>query len=221
MKGEIRRPKVEGRKKAWIWVSMVSALVAMSVHAAEDLAESNSLPALRPPRPELPASFWEQYGAWTIAGGVLATLVVVALVLYVMRPKPVPIEPPQIKAKRSLENLRGRPEDGSLLSRVSQVLRHYMAAAFSLPAEEMTTAEFKSTLAGREEIGPELAQRVGDFLRECDERKFAPLPRVPPPLPDKRAAAGAVSRALELVGLAEGRKAALAEAARNAAQNRG
>src|SRR5215469_12157295 len=145
---------------------MVSALFSASARAAEDLAESNSMPALRPPRPELPPSFWEQYGAWTIAGGILATLVVVALVLYVMRPKPVPIEPPQIKAKRSLEHLRGRPEDGSLLSRVSQVLRHYMAAAFSLPAGEMTTAEFKNTITGREEIGSELTQKLGDFLRE-------------------------------------------------------
>jgi hypothetical protein len=194
-------------------------LVAASARAAEDLAESNSLPALRPPRPELPPSFWEQYGAWAIAGGILAALVVVALILYVMRPKPVAVEPPQIVARRSLEDLRGRPEDGNLLSRVSQVLRHYIAAAFSLPPGEMTTAEFKSAIAGREEIGSELSQRVGDFLRECDERKFAPLPRVPPPLPEKRAA-GAVSRALELVGLAEGRKAALAEAARNVAQNR-
>jgi len=220
MKGKIRRPKVEGRRKTRIWVSTVSGLIASSVYAAEDLAESNSLPALRPPRPELPPSFWELYGAWAIASGILVTLVVVALVLYLMRLKPVAVEPPQTTARRSLESLRGRPEDGNLLSRVSQVLRHYMAATFSLPPGEMTTAEFKSTIAGREEIGPELAQRVGDFLRECDERKFAPLPRVPPPLPEKRPA-GAVSRALELIGLAEGRKTALAETARNAAQNRG
>jgi len=219
MKGEIRRPKVEGRKKAWIWVSMVSALVAMSVHAAEDLAESNSLPALRPPRPELPASFWEQYGAWTIVGGILVTLAVVGLVLYALRPRPVAIEPPQVAARRALEDLRGRPEDGNLLSRVSQVLRHYIAAVFSLPPGEMTTAEFKSTIAGTEEIGPELTQRLGDFLRECDERKFAPAPQVPPPLPEKREP-GVVPKALELIGLAEGRKAALAEAAQNA-QNRG
>jgi hypothetical protein len=199
---------------------MLAELIVLSARAAEDLADSNSLPTLRPPRPELPPSFWEQYGAWTIAGGILVTLAIVGLVLYARRPRPVAIEPPQVTARRALEVLRGRPEDGNLLSRVSQVLRHYVAAAFGLPSGEMTTAEFKSSIAGSEEIGPELTQRLGDFLRECDERKFAPSPQLPPPLPEKREA-GAVPKALELIGLAEGRKAALAEAARNAVQNRG
>ena len=57
----------------------------------------------------------------------------------------------------------------------------------------------------RTEIGPEISGAVSDFLRECDQRKFAPIP---PPAP-----LGAVSEAERLIGRAEARRAKLAEAA--------
>jgi len=55
-----------------------------------------------------------------------------------------------------------------------------------------------------EKVGPELSDRVGRFLRECDERKFALSPPRPP--------LGAVSRAAEFIQEAERRRAAGAAA---------
>ena len=52
-----------------------------------------------------------------------------------------------------------RPEDGALLSQVSQILRHYVVAAFDLPPGELTTAEFCRAIAGHARIGPELVRR--------------------------------------------------------------
>jgi hypothetical protein len=85
------------------------------------------------------------------------------------------------------------------------VLRHYVVAAFELPSNELVTSEFLRVLAGHEKIGPELAAAVGEFLRRCDEHKFAPF-RPPAPL-------GAAARAQELVELGEVRRAQLREVA--------
>ena len=61
-----------------------------------------------------------------------------------------------------------------MLIRVSQVLRHYLTVAFSLPPGELTSAEFCLLIGEDKAIGPELAADVTGFLRRCDERKFAP-----------------------------------------------
>ena len=81
---------------------------------------------------------------------------------------------PEVQARKELSSLRGQPETGALLSRVSGSVRHYAAAAFSLPAGELTTAEFCRAVIGNEAVGLSLAESVTDFLKRCDERKFAP-----------------------------------------------
>ena len=105
-----------------------------------------------------------------------------------------------------------------VLSEASQILRRYVAAAFAWPPAELTTAEFSAALAGDEKIGPELARTLSNFLRECDERKFAPAgvvgvqasacsdsaPATPGTL--KRELQPAAVRALELVSAAEARR---------------
>jgi hypothetical protein len=101
--------------------------------------------------------------------------------------------------------LRQKAEDGALLSQVSQILRHYVVAAFNLPPEELTTAEICRAVAGLEKIGPELSAALGEFLRQCDERKFSP-PTPAPPL-------GAVAEALKLIDQAQARLASLAQSA--------
>ena len=52
-----------------------------------------------------------------------------------------------VQARAALEPLRGQSENGALLSRVSQILRHYVAAAFDLPPGELTTVEFCGAIA--------------------------------------------------------------------------
>jgi hypothetical protein len=143
----------------------------------------------------MPATFWEQYGVLVIVGGVAALVLLGLAVWFLTRPKPPIIVPPQAQARAALEPLRHQPENGVVLSRVSQILKHYIAAAFNLEPGETTTAQFCQTLAQRPQISPHLAAALTEFLRRCDERKFAPDPPAVPFV--------AAERALELIDESE------------------
>ncbi len=132
-------------------------------------------------------------------------MLVGAAVWFLTRPKPPVVVPPEVQARQALEPLRQQPEDGALLSQVSQILRHYVTAAFHLPPGELTTTEFCRAIAGHERVGPELSAALSDFLRQCDQRKFS-LPAPAPPL-------SAVAQALKLIDQAQARLAALAQPA--------
>ena len=98
-------------------------------------------------------------------------------------------------AREALAKLQRQPEDGNVLSQISQILRRYVGAAFQFPSGEATTAEFSAALAGSEKIGAELAQTISSFLHECDERKFSPA--------NPTAPLNAATRALEIISLVE------------------
>ena len=187
---------------------LIAALLLV-LRAAGLLAQTNTnaldeIPPLRPLRGELPPSFFEQHGvSLLLAGFVLLILLLVAIWLFTLRRPPV-VLPPEILARQALEALRSQPEDGALLSRVSQIIHRYLKAAFDLPPVESTTSEFCAEIAGHERVGPELAGAIADFLRRCDERKFSPAP-----VPEL----GAVAQALKLVESGEGRRAWLRAAA--------
>ncbi|HEY5912696.1 MAG TPA: hypothetical protein VJA21_19010 [Verrucomicrobiae bacterium] len=169
--------------------------------ASAPTPDEEKIPPLRPPRGPIPAGLWEQYGFWMVAGGVVLLLVAAGAIWFLLRPKPAPPVPPATAARQALESLRQQPETGAILSRVSQVVRLYFGAAFGLPPGEHTTAELCNSLNAAQEPGQDLARQVSLFLRECDERKFAPSPRLPP--------MGAVARADRLVTDAEARRAQL------------
>ena len=158
----------------------------------------DAIPPLRPPHAEMPPTFWEQYGLWVVLFGILLLALVCAAAWFLSRSRPPEVVPPEDQARRALEPLRQQPEDGALLSRVSQVLRRYVAAAFELPPGELTTAEFCRATASHARIGPELSAALSEFLRQCDQRKFSP-PAPAPPL-------SAVAQALQLIHLAEARR---------------
>jgi len=160
----------------------------------------DAIPPLRPPHAEIPATIWDQYSLWVVLLGVLLLALVCAAVWFLTRPKPPEIVPPEVQARKALEPLRQQPEDGALLSRVSQVLRHYVAAAFNLPPGEFTTTEFCRALAAHAQIGPDLAAELSDFLRLCDHDKFSPPAPVPP--------LNAVAQALKQIDLAQARRLA-------------
>ena len=161
-------------------------------------ADTNALPALAPAYGEIPPTFWELHQSTIIVAG-FAFLAVAFLFLRVwLRPETPVILPPEALARQTLAKLQLQPEDGKVLSEVSQCLRHYVSEAFNLPNHELTTAEFCAALAG-EKIGVELARAISSFLRECDERKFSPASSSSP--------LHAASRALELVAKTEAHRA--------------
>ena len=177
----------------------LAGLMGAQLAVAGDLAPSNAPPALLPPRPELPPSFWEQYGLWVSLGVMLLLAVAVLLFFLLRRPRPPAAVFPAAEARLRLEPLRRQPETGVVLSLVSQVLRRYFAAAFGLPQQEMNTTEFCRAVAGHPQLGEDLSSALAAFLRACDQHKFPPQTVAPPPL-------DAVSRALKLIEQAEARR---------------
>src|ERR1051326_690308 len=178
-------------------VFALAFLIPSSLLAATN-SDLDTIPPLRPPRGEIPPTFWEQHGVWIIAGGCFALLGVVAFVWWLARPKPPVVLPPEVQARQGIEEFLGQPESGLMLSRISQILRRYFVAAFALPAGELTTAEFCALITTQDQIGADLANTVVQFLRECDQRKFAPLAPQPP--------LEAANRALALIESAEKRR---------------
>ena len=204
-----------------LWISAFFRLSAFGFRVflvcllapASLLADTNGIlldriPPLRPPQGELPPGIWEQYGFGLVLAGILLLALIGVAVWLLTRRRPPVVTPLAVRARRALEPLRQQPEDGAVLSWVSLILRWYAAEAFGLPPEERTTAEFCRAIAGRPQVGPELAAALSDFLRQCDERKFA-LTQPAPPL-------GAVARAEQLIDQSEVRLAALAAQAASA-----
>lgn len=181
-----------------------SLLVAQpSFAAATNTPTNGEIPALRPPRPEMAPTYWEQHGVVIVVCVVLFLAVVGVAIWFLTRPKPPIVVPPEALARKALEPLAQRPEDGALLSQVSQILRHYVSAAFDLPPIELTTTEFCRAIAGHEQVGPELSAALSEFLVRCDQRKFSP-PAPAPPL-------SVVTHALKLIDQAQARRNALAQ----------
>ena len=171
--------------------------------ATTNSSAPDTVPPLRPPHAEIPPTFWEQHGLWVVIAGILLLALVGAAAWFLTRPKPPAVVPPEVQARQALEPLRQQPEEGVLLSRVSQILRHYVAAAFNLPPGELTTAEFCRAIVGHDQIGLELSAALSEFLRQCDQRKFSPSAPAPP--------LSAVAQALKLIDQAQIRRLALAQ----------
>lgn len=161
--------------------------------------------ALRPPAPEIPPTFWEQYHWWIIAGVAVALIIVCLIVWLIRRPKPLVLVPIEIRTREELETLRQQSETGTTVSAISRSLRNYFTTAFDLPAEELTTAELNHLLTVNQTIGPQLSTQTIDFFKRCDQLKFAPVSEV---------SSGTAQRALELLEAAERRRAELRAAAR-------
>ena len=191
----------------------LSVLLSWPARLVAQTNEVEEIPPLRPPRAEIPPSFWEEHGLLAVGLGLVGLLVLVAVIWLLTRPRPAQPVPPAVQARRALEPLRPVNENGKVLSEVSQTLRRYIADVFQFPPGELTTTEFCRTIEEHQQPGTELTQRIVEFLRKCDERKFAPSPPQPP--------LGAVSCALELIESTETRLAELQRASAAASPNTG
>jgi hypothetical protein len=174
-----------------IWNFSGAWMLVLGAFCPSAFAADEKLPPLLPPHDELQLTYWEQHGWQFVVGGVVALVLLSLLIWLLRRPKPVVVEPPAVLARRALEPLRSRAEDGALIAEVSRIVRRYVLSALNLPPEELTTTEFRALLFSRPQINPEMSGEVGDFLSRCDQWKFAPEPPGPK--------LGAVAGALELV----------------------
>jgi hypothetical protein len=168
---------------------------------AQAPGDPNEVPQLRPIRAEIPPGFWAQHGTMGVILGVVLAALAGLIVWWLTRPRAVVVVSADAEARAALAGLPVTAGEGERLSRVSQILRHYVQRAFELPLNELTTTEFCQALAGHPHIGPELAGALGGFLRDADRRKFAPAGTTPPPH-------DAVAAALSLIGQCEARRAA-------------
>ena len=199
-----------GRWTLGVECSMFALAVLFLAVALPLHGQSNDLPALSPPYGELPPTLWEQHETSFVFAGLGAIVLVVLGLFAVFRPRPKIIIPSEVQAREALNNLRQQPEDGVVLSRVSQVVRHYFSEVFQLSPGELTTTEFCREISGNDKIGPELLTATANFLRDCDDRKFS-KDSVWVPL-------DASNRALNLVAQAEQRRAQLRQQAGNQTQ---
>jgi hypothetical protein len=197
-------------------------LTLARANAATNAAEEIGVPKLIPPYSELPPTLWERHGLTVIICSIAGLVIVGALVWLLRRSKPVVVLPPEVRARRALESLRPKAEDGAVLSQVSRILREYFQATFNLPPDELTTTEFCRTLSTHEKVGAELADKASDFLRRCDERKFSAHSAVgvqasacsdvqsgSPDTLKRELQPTAAAVALELIALGEARRAQL------------
>jgi|SRR5580765_82041 len=203
MKRKRRKQKVESRNNFHRGARGVFYFLfsVFCFHLSAFAQVTNDIPPLTPAYPEIPPTFWEQHGIAVILASLAALLAIGITVWLLLRPKPVVLLPPEVHARRALELLRQRNEDGNVLSQISQILRRYLMAAFEMSPDELTTSEFCLALQQNEKIGGELATRISEFLRRCDELKFAPT--------HSSTSLNAVAHALELVELSEARRAHL------------
>jgi hypothetical protein len=141
---------------------------------------TNALPKLLPPYGPMPPTFWEQHGTNIIIAGIALALLAGSALWRICRPKLPVVVPPEVQAREALAKLQHRPEDGRLLSEVSQVLRRYVGAVFGFPGSEMTTTEFSAAISAHVGIGPQIADGLASFLRACDTDKFIAKNEAPP-----------------------------------------
>lgn len=174
------------------WMFLLPALAVLPLSAQ---TASNPLPALLPAYPALPPTFWERHGTTMLISSLAFATLAIAGIWKILQPKAAVVLPPEVLAREALARRQQQPENGELLSEVSQILRRYLITALELPAGEMTTTEICTALARHEKIALELGDAISRFLRECDGRKFSPAGSDVP--------LNAVNRALELISLVE------------------
>jgi hypothetical protein len=121
---------------------------------------------------------WPMWVVYTAAGAVLVILaLVVWLIVYWWRNRPAPV-PPTLReiAMAELEKARGQmrgtdPYEFSIL--VSDILRRYVSAQFSLRATQQTSPEFLASIAELARFAGTEKELLANFLEKCDLIKFA------------------------------------------------
>jgi hypothetical protein len=173
-------------------ILLFAASFTATTLAAQTNEDEIPIPPLHPAHGELQPTFWEQNGmsVMLVAGiSLIVLVVIVALLVKLLGTRRV--EDPLVTVRRGLAALKSRPENAALVTEVSRLLRNYFRQTFGLSSDGLTTAELRDALSADIRIQPDLRAAIMDFLKRCDEFKFAPAPPARP--------LNALERAEELV----------------------
>ena len=121
-------------------------------------------------------TFWERHGNEVIYAGIAAVILLAAILVVVLRKKPVPPLTPLERARQELAAARaliatGQDQDFAIT--VSGAVRHYLENAYHIPAPEQTTEEFLQETLRHDWLKGELTDLLHRFLGLCDLAKFA------------------------------------------------
>jgi hypothetical protein len=167
--GELRPPSItvrfrDGPKAAWEEVEWVDL----------DRPSYQLTPEALPLDPERLLAW--RLGAAAVGG---ALLVVLGLLGWrVLKPKPPPPPTPEqttLQELDRLEGLAGAERSEWYHTRLSYVLRRYLADRFALKATQQTTAEFLASVQEMPQLAGEPQELLREFLERCDLAKFAPV----------------------------------------------
>jgi len=129
---------------------------------------------------EIPVSYQKYYviGGCLIAGLLVIGISVLLFIRWLRKPEHIPLTPAHIIAYEQMRQLIADHlvEDGKFEEfyvRLSDICRHYLENRFGLRAPERTTEEFLAIMAGTSALSPEHKGLVQDFLKHCDQVKFA------------------------------------------------
>jgi hypothetical protein len=145
---------------------MIWLFLAQVVSKAQDEIED-----IRPPISGPPA-------LWIV--GLLAILLLLAMVAYFLWPNPKPaiVQPPLPKdlARKRLESARARISTNSSYDfsvEISDILRSFIEQQFGIRAVRQTTIEFLNEASQTSHFDLLHQERLRHFLHTCDAIKFA------------------------------------------------
>jgi hypothetical protein len=148
---------------------MIWLFLAQTVAKAQDEIED-----IRPPISGSPA-------LWIV--GLLAVLLLIAIVTYFLWPDPKPgiLRPPLPKevAQKRLERARARISAESSYDfsvEISDILRSFIEQQFGIKAVRQTTIEFLNEASQTSHFDLPHQDRLRHFLHTCDAIKFARVP---------------------------------------------
>jgi len=137
-------------------------------------ADPGPIPDLKPPQGEIAPELPER----AILGAVIGLAFFVLFLGRIFhRPKvsaAVPPEHPASAIRRVLSEIPPDSAPGFVATQVAHAMRDYLRATFGLGEEELTTLELAERFGTHRLASLDLAERVQEFLRECDIAQFAP-----------------------------------------------
>ena len=167
-----RNHRIQRIASAYMLIGLFSYLPLL--RADQPAAQSAEL---RPIRGAIPQPFWETPWPYIIIGLV----VIVGVAIYVIKritggqsqPKQLtPFDTAMAQLQQARKFMIDK-QDKAFSSLVSDTIRQYIEARFSINAPEQTTEEFLAVAAQHPVLKQQTVDQLSDFLELCDQVKFA------------------------------------------------